>query len=62
MKGDTWNGRGMGSSDKGKFTREMMDINGLDFIGIQETLDNFREAWLEQIGAKYEFFLACQTI
>jgi hypothetical protein len=47
----------MGSSSKRKYAREIMDEHGLDSIGIQETqLDEFRDAWLNQIVAKQQFF------
>jgi hypothetical protein len=44
MLGLIWNGRGIGSSNKRKHVRELVENYGLDFIGIQETQ-------LEMLGA-----------
>jgi hypothetical protein len=53
MLGLIWNGRGMGSYDKRKHCRELVEDYGLDFIGIQETqLEVFRDSLLEQLGAR----------
>jgi exonuclease III len=57
MLGLIWNGRGMGSSDKRKHVRELVEEHGVDFIGIQETqLEVFRDSWLEQLGARQSFY------
>jgi hypothetical protein len=35
----------------------LVEDYGLDFIGIQETqLEIFRDSWLEQLGARQNFF------
>jgi hypothetical protein len=53
MLGLILNGRGMGSSDKRKHVREMVDEHDVDFLGIQETqLEDFRDSWLDQMGAR----------
>jgi hypothetical protein len=45
MLGLIWNRRGMGSSDKRKHVRELVEEHGVDFIGIQETqLEVFRDS------------------
>jgi exonuclease III len=47
----------MGSSDKRKHVRELVEEHGVDFIGIQETqLEVFRDSWLEQLGARQSFY------
>ena len=57
MKVATWNGRLMGSSERRKYSREMMHDHDLDFIGIQETqLEAIRESWLDQIGSRQDFY------
>jgi hypothetical protein len=56
MLGLIWNGRGMGSSDKRKHVRDLVEEYRVDFIGIQETqLEVFRDSWLDQLGARQSF-------
>jgi hypothetical protein len=57
MLGLIWKGRGMGSSDKRKHVKDLVDEYSLDFIGIQETQgESFKGALLHQIGARQQFF------
>ena len=59
MKGVSWNSRSLGTADKRKHARSLVDEYGLDFIGIQETqLEVISDAWLDQIGSRQEFFWA----
>jgi hypothetical protein len=56
MRGDIWNGRGVGASDKRKYIIEFVADKSLDVIGIQETqLEEVRDAWLDQMGSRQEF-------
>lgn len=53
MKGLIWNCRGLGSSDKRRFVRELLTTHKIDFLGIQETqLQDFRDCWLVLVPSR----------